>query len=220
MTADDDTPEYTSPVPGNKLHCPKDWEQAYLDGHSPWDLGEAPPALVRFIEGLIDPDDPAASTHTRVFVPGTGRGHDARAFARAGFDVTANDIAPSAVAEGQALDEAEGLTMTWLAGDLFALPPELDGTFDIVWEQTCFCAIPPERRDDYVAAVARLVRPGGTWVGVLWNVGRPGGPPFAITREHVEQHFLDAFEIVSIEDVPAWTERRFDEIFVTLRRKD
>lgn len=218
--SDDEPAAYTSPVPGNDLRCPKDWEQAYLDGHSPWDLGAAPPSLLRLIAALGDPKDAAGAGYRRVFVPGAGRGHDARAFARAGFEVTANDIAPSAVAAGRALDAAEGLAMTWLEDDLFALPAGLDASFDLVWEQTCFCAIPPERRDDYVAVVARLLRPGGLWVGVLWDVGRPGGPPYAITREHVERHFLAAFELVSVEAVPPWTERRFDEILVTLRRSE
>ncbi len=216
---DESHPAYRSPVPGNDLHCPKDWEQAYLDGNSPWDLGAAPPSLQRVVAELVQTREAGDGSVERVFVPGTGRGHDARAFAAAGFDVTANDIAATAVAEGKALDAEAGLSMTWSRADLFALPADLDGSFDLVWEQTCFCAIPPARRDDYVAAVARLLRPGGSWVGVLWDVGRPGGPPFAINREHIEQHFLAAFEIVSVEDVPVWSDRRFDEILVRLRKR-
>lgn len=215
--SDAEGPRRGAPPPGG-LRCPADWERSYVDGHMPWDLGEAPPSLLGVIADLGDPADGAA-TARRVFVPGAGRGHDPRAFARAGFDVTANDIAPSAVAAGRALDAAEGLAMDWLEADLFALPARLDGTFDLVWEQTCFCAIPPDRRDDYVEAVARLLRPGGTWVGVLWDVGRPGGPPYPITRAEVERHFLEAFALVSIEDVPAWSDHRYDEILVRLRRR-
>ena len=211
-------PNPNAPPPGG-LRCPADWEQAYVDGRVPWDLGAAPPALERVVARFAADRDAGRDDLRRVFVPGTGRGHDARAFASAGFDVTANDIAATAVAEGRALDAAAGVRMTWLQHDLFALPAALEGGFDLVWEQTCFCAIPPERRDDYVQAVARLLRPGGTWVGVLWNVGRPGGPPYTITREHVERHFLEAFALVSVEDVPAWSERRYDEILVELRRR-
>jgi len=204
------------------LRCPKDWENAYVTGTVPWDLGRAPPVLEARIREIVASREAAgddAAPGPRVFVPGAGRGHDARAWLAAGGAVTALDIAPTAVAEGRALDAAEGVSMTWLEADLFDLPAELDGTFDIVWEQTCFCAIDPARRGEYVEVIARLLAPGGAWMGVVWEVGRPGGPPWSLTRADIEQHFAARFDFEVVRAVAPWTKQRWDELFVELRKR-
>src|ERR1700729_1500661 len=68
-----------------------DWEGRYQSGDMPWEKGEASPGLVDFV--AAHPELPRGS----VAVPGCGTGHDARVWARAGFDVTGFDLAPSAV---------------------------------------------------------------------------------------------------------------------------
>lgn len=191
-----------------KPRCPRDWEQAYVDGRVPWDLGSAPPAL----EALVARTPPG-----RVFVPGAGRGHDARAWARGGSAVTALDVSPTAVAEARALDAASGAVVTWIAGDLFDLPRDLAGAFDVVWEQTCFCALAPEQRDAYVDAVADVLAPGGRFHGILWNTGQPGGPPYAVTGEDIDRHLGRRFEILAVTPIEPWTDARWDEVLVSAR---
>jgi thiopurine S-methyltransferase len=53
-----------------------------------------------------------------------------------------------------------------------------DGSLQGVVEHTCFCAIDPSRRSDYLAAVTRLLAPGGWLLGLFWCHTLPGGPPF------------------------------------------
>src|SRR5690606_37268345 len=84
-------------------------------------------------------------------------------------------------------------------GDLFAQigqPPR----FDLVVENTCFCAIEPARRDDYVTAVAESLRPGGSLVGLFYAHGTPGGPPFTtdapeLDRRIQRRHGIKALEV-------------------------
>jgi SAM-dependent methyltransferase len=172
------------------------WEQRYVQGNTRWDLGGAPPVLVRVI-AATPPSPPL-----RVLVPGAGFGHDALAWAGAGHAVTAVDVAPSACRALETRARRTGLPVRVLEADVFALPPETRGAFDLVWEQTCLCALPPERRADYVRAIADALRPGGRYLGLFWNHGQPGGPPFDLEPAAVRALFGQAFEELSLEPVP------------------
>merc|ERR1712137_327102 len=71
----------------------------------------------------------------------------------------------------------------WHEGDIFAMPDEFTEKFDAVWEHTILCALQPEERAQYLLAVARSLRSGGVYCGVVWNNHREGGPPFDITPD-------------------------------------
>jgi methyl halide transferase len=75
-----------------------------------------------------------------------------------------------------------------------------------------------DRRSDYVRSMASVLRPGGRLVGLLWNHGRPGGPPYDVRREDVEALFPPLFTIESIEAVPDSIAGRTPEMLATLRR--
>jgi hypothetical protein len=121
----------------------------------------------------------------RMIVPGAGRGHDAREFARHGFEVVAVDFAQEAaqaMREAMTTDSAHQV----LQQDLFTLPQELDRSFDYWLEYTCYCAIDPKRRSEYADLVARLVKEGGIYIGLLFPLDEHvGGPPFAVKTENL-----------------------------------
>ncbi|MHC4822112.1 MAG: hypothetical protein ACYTDX_10385, partial [Planctomycetota bacterium] len=72
---------------------PEDWGARYESGETPWDKGAAHPELVRRLE--IDGLGCRTYGHgARAFVPGCGRGWDAEALARAGWEVTGMDFVP------------------------------------------------------------------------------------------------------------------------------
>jgi SAM-dependent methyltransferase len=186
------------------------WNQRYVDGKTAWDLGGPPPALVRVIA--------ARPPSLRVLVPGAGRGHDALAWAQAGHQVVAVDFAPLAVVAARENAAARGVAMEVHEGDIFALPDTFAGSFDLVWEQTCFCAIPPERRADYARSMAAVLRPGGHIVALFWNHGREGGPPHDVTREDVDRIFSGAFVVEEVSAVPDSPAGRDPELLAVLRR--
>lgn len=156
------------------------WDNRYRDSKDGWDLGQAPQWLV---------DKANTLSARRVLVVGCGRGHDAVAFAKAGHEVVGLDFSPRAIAEAKGLyDQISGLR--FVEGDVFELGQgplqALGGAFDLVWEQTCLCAIDPQRRDAYFAAIERALAPKGQWHAVLWGHGEDGGPPFHLSPEIVD----------------------------------
>lgn len=145
-----------------------DWEQRYQDGETGWDRGDVSPSLHAWLDsGDLKP--------SRIVVPGCGRGHEVVELARRGFDVTAIDIAPSAIAHLERHLADEGLRATLILGDLFEQRPE---AFDAVYEQTCLCALPPAMLAQYEAWLHAQLKPGGKLFALFMQTGAEGGPPF------------------------------------------
>ncbi len=160
------------------------WQDHYLAKNTPWDKGEASPGLVDFLSSrkLL----PGA-----VCVPGCGLGHDARAWAAQGFRVLGVDIAPAAVELAGAQARGEGSTAEFVCGDFLLDDPPI--LFDWVFEHTCFCAIQPDRRSDYVGAVLRWLKPGGCYLAVNYLIPDVEGPPFGTCRAELLDRFSSEF---------------------------
>ena len=173
-----------------------DWQKQYAAGQTPWDRGAPAPALLHYLS-----TNPVTG---RVLVPGCGTGHDVKALALAGTaEVTGLDLAPLAVERARRLVAGTPRTEV-LLGDLFTLchTPELAGHFDLVWEHTCYCAIPPARREDYVAAVASALKPGGHLLGVFYlnpweeHEDQTQGPPFGTGLDELRHMMEKRFRLV------------------------
>jgi SAM-dependent methyltransferase len=201
----------TPPGRDDRLDDARAWEERYVRGHTPWDLGGPPPALLQLLEMLIDES-------LDVLVPGAGGGRDAVAWAAAGHAVTALDHAPSALRICSQRSRDAGVHVRVVMADVLHLPPDLENGFDAVWEQTCFCALHPESRRDYVSAMSRALRPGGVFYGLFWQHGTGGGPPYDVSEACVRAVFESAFEILSVERVSS-TRQRGDEFLARMRRK-
>jgi SAM-dependent methyltransferase len=179
---------------------PAFWEEIYARGGDGWELGHPAPALVDTIQQMPPP-------RGRVAVPGCGRGHDARFLARHGYAATGFDFAPAAVAAARTLARLEGVDVPFEERDIFGLPTDHTHAFDGVWEYTCFCAIDPRRRDDYVRAMARIVRPGGWYLACFFPLRSvSAGPPFAVSRAEIRRRLAPRFHIAR-EFAPARSPR-------------
>ncbi|MEQ8768211.1 MAG: methyltransferase domain-containing protein [Planctomycetota bacterium] len=172
------------------------WNARYLETNTPWDLGKATPAF----EALLASD--LAPMPGKLLVPGCGRGHDAILFAEHGFEVIGIDFAPAAIDFARELARKRGVAARFEVADLFDLPSGDLEAFDLVLEYTCFCAIEPDRRDDYARVVSELLVEGGVLLGLFFPTGPFGsgeGPPHRVTRDDVEQHFGERFAIERLE---------------------
>lgn len=182
-----------------------EWNRRYEEEDTPWDKGEAHPVLRDMLaHGALS---------GRVLVPGCGTGHDVRELARLGLPVTGLDLAPLALERARQHPAASG--ETYVLGDLFRLPPEFRGAFDGVFEHTCFCAIDPARRADYVAAVAEVLRPGGRLLAVFFlDPGHDGdGPPFGCTTAELDRLFSGSFRLLEEHaEIPTYAEREGREL--------
>jgi hypothetical protein len=174
----------------DNVNLPGKWEADYERGTDGWDLKGPTPVFKRLATS-------GRFKSGRMIVLGAGRGHDAREFARHGFQVTAVDFSSYAVREMQRLAEPQA-PIEIVQSDLFTLPHNFDHSFDYALEYTCFCAIDPRRRSEYADLVARLLRspdpasgkPAGIYIDLAFPLdGHTGGPPFAVTLPEV----LDLF---------------------------
>ena len=171
-------------------NSPDFWQSVYDAGQPGWDEGRPTPVFERLATS-------GEYLSGRLVVLGAGRGWDARLFARHGFEVTAIDFAPSAIADMQALAEDDAPVQA-LRADIFELPTSMNASFEYVIEYTCFCAIDPQRRDDYADLVARLLAPGGYYIARAFPIGDyDGGPPFAVTPEaYIDRLLARGFELL------------------------
>jgi SAM-dependent methyltransferase len=163
------------------------WESLYQAGDMRWEKGAPSPGLVDFLSAHPQP------TGQTVCVPGGGTGHDALAWAGAGFRAYGYDIAPSAVRLSVERAQAAGLRAEFRQADF--LRDAAPFRFDWLWEHTLFCAIQPDERDLYVEAVRRWLKPGGDYLAVNYLIPDQDGPPFGTSREEVWRRFSPHFEL-------------------------
>ncbi|MBI2899719.1 MAG: methyltransferase domain-containing protein [Planctomycetes bacterium] len=190
------------------VSLPSFWESLYETGDDGWDLGRPAPPLVRLLREAPPPGG-------RVAVPGCGRGHDVALWRRRGFDVVGFDFSARAVAEAR----RRGRNVE--RRDVFLLGREFPRAFDVAWEYTCFCAIDPARRAEYVDVLARILRKGGELIALFYPLRESGeGPPFPVRREEIESLLARGFRIESAEAPRDSVERRRGcELLVRARRR-
>jgi SAM-dependent methyltransferase len=165
------------------------WEDLYGHGGDGWELGAPAPTLVEFVESTPPPLG-------RVAVPGCGRGHDVRFLAGRGYEAVGFDFAPSALAAARALAGRESVGARFEQRDIFSLAGDYAQAFDGVWEYTCFCAIEPRRRAEYVRVLDAILRPGGWLLACFYpiRVGG-GGPPFPVSKTEVNRLVSAPFRV-------------------------
>ena len=138
-----------------------DWEAMYRDTEQHWS-GHVNGSLVVEVDAMPP---------GRALDVGCGEGADAIWLAERGWQVTAADVAPTAVERGAAEAERRGLRIDWLAGDVLVERPPA-GAFDLVAMHYPAFAI--ERLDDAIAMLTESVAPGGTLLAV--GHARPSDP--------------------------------------------
>lgn len=185
------------------------WERRWQKQQTGWDIGQASPPLMRYAEPLL-------KENPRILIPGAGRAYEAIALHQLGFtQVYVCDWADSAFdhLRQTAPDFPEEHL---LVSDFFELP--VSEEFDLILEQTFFCAIDPSLRPRYVEKTHSMLKPGGRIAGVLF--ARPfsfEGPPFGGTKAEYETLFSSHFTILKLDISPdSIAPRLGNELFVEL----
>ncbi|MGD1848996.1 MAG: methyltransferase domain-containing protein [Salibacteraceae bacterium] len=165
------------------------WNQRYEQGHTGWDMGQVSPPIRTFIDGLTDKD-------LRILMPGCGKAYEGEYFHRQGFrQVHLMDFAPEAQ-KAFAERVPDFPAGHWFTGDFF----QHQGEYDIIIEQTFFCALNPSLRPRYVEHMHHLLVPGGRLVGLLFNAAlNTEHPPFGGFKADYHQLFQNDFQIQHLD---------------------
>lgn len=190
------------------------WQARYAAGRTGWDAGEITPPLRDYFAQMGPPDG------RRILIPGAGRAYEAEYLHNQGFaNVVVADLVPAALTALQA--RVPGFPAAHLLHqNFFDLRPTL--LYDLLVEQTFFCALPPAQRPAYARQCAQLLRPGGTLMGVLFatDFGPVTEPPFGGTQAEYRAYFAPYFDFVHFE--PARNSirpRQGRELFMCLKKK-
>ncbi len=138
----------------------------------------------------------------RAIVVGCSLGDDSEAVAAAGYDTTAFDVSPAAIAwcHRRFPDSAAA----YRVADLFALPEEWHRGFDLVVEVRTVQSLPPSVRPDVLDAVASLVAPGGRLLLVALARAEeviPYGPPWAVSEGELQRLLDEGLDIKDFRSV-------------------
>jgi SAM-dependent methyltransferase len=162
----------------------------------PWDHDDPEPVLA---------DWPGAESGAgrRAVVVGCGLGADAEFLARHGWETTAFDISPAAVAAVR--ERRPGSPVTYREGDLLALGDDLVGAFDLVVEVFTVQALHPSLRDRATDGVRRLLAPGGRALVVQFvrDDDEPVTvePPWRLSRAEMAAISRDDVALESLDEV-------------------
>jgi len=164
------------------------WDAQYQANQTGWDLGKASPPLVNLIDSL-------ANKALRILIPGAGNAYEAAYLLHKGFtNVTIVDIAPTVVEKLQAL-YAGNSNIKIVLDDFF----NHNGKYDLIIEQTFFCALPPTMRQKYVWKMHQLLNESGVLSGLLFNRTFEVSPPFGGNQIEYEQLFNVAFNFNDVK---------------------
>lgn len=188
------------------------WNSRYLSHSTGWDIGVVSPPLKAYIDQLTDKSK-------KVLIPGCGNSYEAAYLLDQGFEnITIIDIAPALTETLKRKFPAEAYpTLNIITGDFF----DLHGQFDLILEQTFFCALDPSLRESYILHMQELLKQGGKLAGVLFNREFEGGPPFGGNIATYQPLFSKYFQVNILAPCYNSIEPRKDsEAFIECEKKD
>lgn len=168
---------------------PHFWDDRYLNKETGWDMGEISPPLKAYFSQLQDKT-------ISILIPGCGNSYEAAYLLENGFSaITLIDISEVLTTRlREKFRDYADSPLRLICDDFF----NLDGQYDLIVEQTFFCALDPSRRKDYVEKMHELLAPGGKLAGLLFDREFPGGPPFGGSKEEYEELLGSKFTIRSL----------------------
>lgn len=186
------------------------WNLRWEKNETGWDIGYASPAITAYMAQYPD-------KNASILIPGCGNAHEAEYLVSNGFtDITLIDIAPKAV-ERLKTKFADVPQVTILCEDFF----RHKGSYDLIIEQTFFCAIHPSKRKAYSQKAASLLNENGRVTGVLFDTTfEKQGPPFGGNASEYRTIFEPAFIIKTMSECyNSIAQRAGTEVFINLIKR-
>ncbi|WP_291400390.1 methyltransferase domain-containing protein [Daejeonella sp.] len=183
------------------------WNNQYIAQSTGWDLGQVSPPLKEYIDQISD-------KNLKILIPGCGNSYEAEYLLEQGFNnVNLIDIAPELVDRLKTKFKSKP-QINIILGDFF----EHEGEYDLILEQTFFCALDPILRKNYVQKMADLLKNGGKIAGLLFSrIFEIAGPPFGGTIEEYQELFKEKFDFKVFDSCyNSFEKRSGNELFVVL----
>ena len=183
------------------------WNNQYIAQSTGWDLGQVSPPLKAYIDQISD-------KNLKILIPGCGNSYEAEYLLEQGFNnVNLIDIAPELVDRLKTKFKSKP-QINIILGDFF----EHEGEYDLILEQTFFCALDPILRKNYVQKMADLLKNGGKIAGLLFSkIFEMAGPPFGGTIEEYQELFKEKFGFKVFDSCyNSFEKRSGNELFVVL----
>ncbi len=165
------------------------WSKRYLENQIGWDVGKITTPLKEYIDQIKD-------KNIKILIPGAGNSYEAEYLFNNGFkNIYVIDLVKAPL-ENLLKRVPNFTSKNLLQGDFF----ELEKSFDLILEQTFFCALNPNLRKQYVEKTYELLKPKGKIVGLYFNFPlTQEGPPFGGSKEEYLSIFSDKFDIKVLE---------------------
>jgi len=187
------------------------WKNRYQNQETGWDIGYASTPITQYFNTIEDKS-------IRILIPGAGNAHEAEYLYKQGFtNVYICDWAEEPLqnfAERVPSFPKEQLICT----DFFTIDL---APFDIIVEQTFFCALPPTMRWQYITKMYQLLKPTGELIGLMFKFPLSSfGPPFGGSLTEYKQYFKPFFDNISIkESTDSIKPRKGSEYWIELSKK-
>jgi hypothetical protein len=186
------------------------WENRYQEQEIGWDVGSISTPLKEYIDQL-------KNNSLKILIPGAGNGYEFDYLYEKGFtNVFVIDIAATPLNNIQKrmpqLDEKHFIYKNFFS---------LKGQYDLIIEQTFFCALSPTLRTTYVEKIKSLLNAKGKLVGLLFDFPLTAeGPPFGGSKAEYQTLFEKYFEIITLETAyNSINPRAGKEFFVQVQKK-
>lgn len=186
------------------------WEAQYQSKSTGWDLGDISPPIKKYIDTLENKE-------TAILIPGCGNTYEAEYLLKKGFtNITVIDVAPTLVAE-LIKKFSNNSNITIVLGDFF----EHQGKYDLIIEQTFFCALPPTMRQKYVWKMHQLLADKGILAGLLFNRRFEINPPFGGDKTEYEMLFKASFDFLQMDIcLDSAAPRSNSELFIEFKKNN
>ena len=185
------------------------WEERYINNDTTWDTGRITTPIKTYIDQI-------ENKNLKILIPGVGNGYEFDYFIQKGFtNVFAIDMAETPIQNIKSRNPAYKNHI--ILGDFF----NFNMSFDLIIEQTFFCALNPELRKEYVSKMTHLLKPNGKIIGLLFNFPLTNsGPPFGGSKEEYICLFSDNFKIKTLEiSYNSILPRKDKELFFIFEKK-
>lgn len=164
----------------------------YRLGFTPWDTGKVPAELDALGAATT------ASAPGRALEIGCGTGTNAVHLAQQGWDVTAVDSAPKALANARRRAQLAGVKIDWREQDVAKLSDGLTPGYGLIYDIGCFHTLPDPIRDQWAHGVTTLAAPGAVLLVCGFPPGHRAQPARGMTQHDLLGRLGPDWQLVQI----------------------